>query len=454
MNFIYLLLIFLLPTQFGKHFWPSFSFIAGFRVDYLSPTLYVTDLLILSLMSISIYRYFFLKQTIDDRKWKIGVEDRKSKVEKLRFSMLYFLLSFISVFIVGVFFAKNQPIALYGVIKLLEMVFFGWYTAINLGKNVSYISVGLAFASGILFESSLAIAQFFSHGSLGSIFYFFGERTFSAITPGIANASISGQLFLRPYGTLPHPNVLAGYLLIAMIFVSSLWQQYGQKQRWLAVFSLLLGSFALFLSLSRITIALFLFFLCIGVLFFLKKKEKRVIWVIGVMGAIGIMVGIHTIVGERLMSTSFLEESFLIRVDLMKNALWMIANYPLFGVGLMNFLVRLPAYQHSYSFYQYLQPVHNIFLLVFAELGILGGLGVIGGLGMTIRQVYRASPTPLRLAYFCMLFSILFLGMFDHYFITLQQGQLLFSFVLGLCYSLPQQKLKKKQISKPKRNFK
>src|SRR5438105_4334390 len=44
-GFIFLLL-FLLPTQLGKHFWPEFSFVQGLRIDYLSPTLYVTDMLV------------------------------------------------------------------------------------------------------------------------------------------------------------------------------------------------------------------------------------------------------------------------------------------------------------------------------------------------------------------------------------------------------------------------
>lgn len=45
---IFLTILFL-PTQLGKHFWPSFSYIYSLPVDYLSPTLYFWDLLILIL---------------------------------------------------------------------------------------------------------------------------------------------------------------------------------------------------------------------------------------------------------------------------------------------------------------------------------------------------------------------------------------------------------------------
>src|ERR1035437_10261792 len=47
--FFYLLVLFL-PTQLGKHFWPNFSYVYGIRIDYLSPTLYFTDLLVIGLI--------------------------------------------------------------------------------------------------------------------------------------------------------------------------------------------------------------------------------------------------------------------------------------------------------------------------------------------------------------------------------------------------------------------
>src|SRR5579872_1357131 len=53
---IFYLFIFLLPTQFGKHFWLDFSYVLGQRVDYLSPTLYTTDILVTALFLISLFK--------------------------------------------------------------------------------------------------------------------------------------------------------------------------------------------------------------------------------------------------------------------------------------------------------------------------------------------------------------------------------------------------------------
>jgi hypothetical protein len=47
---IFWLLIFLLPVQLGRHFWPDFSFVLGLKIDYLAPTVYLTDLLVLLIL--------------------------------------------------------------------------------------------------------------------------------------------------------------------------------------------------------------------------------------------------------------------------------------------------------------------------------------------------------------------------------------------------------------------
>ena len=43
---------FLLPSQLGKHYFFSFSYLSGIRVDYLAPTLYMTDIIAIILIGI------------------------------------------------------------------------------------------------------------------------------------------------------------------------------------------------------------------------------------------------------------------------------------------------------------------------------------------------------------------------------------------------------------------
>src|SRR5690606_12366962 len=55
-KWIVYLLIFLLPAQLGKHFFLPFSYLSGVRIDYLSITIYLTDLLIMILLLITLKR--------------------------------------------------------------------------------------------------------------------------------------------------------------------------------------------------------------------------------------------------------------------------------------------------------------------------------------------------------------------------------------------------------------
>lgn len=122
--------------------------------------------------------------------------------------------------------------------------------------------------------------------------------------------------------------------------------------------------------------------------------------------------------------------SFQRRMVLNRAAWEMVRSSPLFGVGLNNFIPRLPEFWRSVEAIRFLQPVHNIYLLVGAELGVFGGIGVIGGIGKTILKVYKEKRWPV----FWALMAIFLLGLFDHYWLTLQQNQLLLAIILGLAW--------------------
>ena len=46
-NFLVGLIIFFSATQLGFHFWPLTSLVYGIRIDYLSPTIYFLDILVI-----------------------------------------------------------------------------------------------------------------------------------------------------------------------------------------------------------------------------------------------------------------------------------------------------------------------------------------------------------------------------------------------------------------------
>ena len=78
------------------------------------------------------------------------------------------------------------------------------------------------------------------------------------------------------------------------------------------------------------------------------------------------------------------------------------------------------------------QPVHNIYLLVAAETGILGFAVFILFLGFIANTVWRKGLNKISATLFTILSAFLFIGFFDHYLLTIQQGRLLFFLVAGL----------------------
>ena len=203
--FFYLLLVFL-PTQLGLHFWPAWSMVLGRRVDYLSPTLYLTDIIICLIVICWIFQ--------NRKKLSIINYQLSIKIRNFQFAIVFLLFVFLNIF-----FATNRFVSLYFWLKVLEYALLGFYiykTKPPFSKIIYYASFG------VLYSSLIAIGQFFFQRSLGGPFWFLGERAFSAMTPGIAVYNFCWplrdqcQLVLRAYATLPHPNVLGGFLAILL----------------------------------------------------------------------------------------------------------------------------------------------------------------------------------------------------------------------------------------------
>lgn len=120
--------------------------------------------------------------------------------------------------------------------------------------------------------------------------------------------------------------------------------------------------------------------------------------------------------------------SFWRRLQLADVSLKMIADKPWFGVGLNNFIPSLPVYGYQSGWPNFLQPVHNIYLLIAAEAGIptlitflLSVFCLLLGLLRSRRYLLVLTSTQL-----------LFLGLWDHYLWTTPQGLLMLWLTLGI----------------------
>ena len=149
---------------------------------------------------------------------------------------------------------------------------------------------------------------------------------------------------------------------------------------------------------------------------------------IGFVGLLWVLPYFQTLTPEN--------ESVFVRGELNSAAIKMItpsSHLPstiyhlLFGVGLGNYLVELPKYYPHREIF-FLQPVHNIYLLILSETGIIG----LGMILYFIVKIFKHIARK-RLFVICHLsfVTLLLLGAVDHYPLTLQQGQLLLTVLIA-----------------------
>jgi O-antigen ligase len=140
--------------------------------------------------------------------------------------------------------------------------------------------------------------------------------------------------------------------------------------------------------------------------------------------------------GFALLLPSFGDEAVLRRAELNLSAIRLWQDSPFVGIGLGNFIVRLPetSIHREISF---LQPVHNMYLLLLTETGLIGICAAIilflAVVGHVIRRVLvKGVQSGGYSIYAVPLLTLLLLGFADHYMLTLQQGQLLLTLFISL----------------------
>jgi len=429
-NTLFIILILLLPTQLGRHFWPSWSLVDGVRVDYLAPTVYLTDILIL-ILGLSV----LFQKTQKTLTARYPQKIRGSENQRIRLSgFLNFRISgfpsFLSVLILTlalltaywIYIAERRWLAGYWVLRYLEIPLAAWLTIRvirEIGEIRAIKRIINILSVGILFSVGLGIAQMVLGGTTGW-FWILGERSFTAATPGVATMTVLGREILRPYATFPHPNALAGFLAaVIMILIRTKairdhWKTIGV---WAGVFGVILtGSRGAMIG-SVVSYGLWVARLPAGQVGRGVRNWKKFVKLAG-LGILALLVGWRIMGAVR-----FVDEAVMERTVLAEAAGKMLRENWLTGVGPGQFLVKLPEFLPA-GFYK-IQPVHNVFLLLLTEFGVIGGGICLIGLIWLIRRI-KSIPKWLAV-----LAVILVTGMLDHYWLTAQQNRLLLGVILG-----------------------
>jgi O-antigen ligase len=122
------------------------------------------------------------------------------------------------------------------------------------------------------------------------------------------------------------------------------------------------------------------------------------------------------------------------RSSLASNAIIIIKEKWFFGTGLGNYIFAEKEINPKEASWFY-QPVHNTFLLIWAEIGFIGFFLFVAFLQFVFGRILEQARANIWELYrIGIILSIIFMMMFDHWWWSLHMGVVLFWFAFGLLY--------------------
>ncbi len=415
-----------LGFNIAYHIRISDAYFVGYYINYLDPILHVVDIGVMAALAGLI---FF-----------VGI----GKLISIPNTKIFFVLLFVfTLFQVLIF---EQLIVIYLLVRLVLYVSTSWFLLGSIRKEYldrtglrSTLFCGVLVGS--ILQSGIGILQFLNRRMVG--LSMLGE---SQINVGGFNTS-AVQLpigyFLRAYGTFPHPNVLGGFLVSALVLIISQLRFIKSKlKKYAAIAAIVIIQLGIFVTWSRVAWVLsgLIMIYWIGRYIWTEKKNFIKYYIAALFLSVGLLTlwifgssaSLALAIRSRLITQSGLSDiSWKQRLELMDKAWKFWKTNPVFGTGLGNFLIRLsedPIY--TASGIRIIQPVHNIFLLILCETGLVGGSIVIGIIFMFLKYLIPfRSKMPVLIS---MATIVALAGNLDHYLITLPQGLAMIMFLLPL----------------------
>lgn len=296
----------------------------------------------------------------------------------------------------------------------------------NSGWRNIFERVFTACATG---EAALAIFQFAGQQSLG--LKLLGETHLGPYLSGVAKIDTGDLLFMRAYGTMPHPNLLGALLAVAALiliskFVPYATNRFGIKQ-YAKLAQILLIVTGLTLTFSRAA----WFAAAIAVVGYATLEAWRKSLSIRGFIKISAYLSSYTIIVLIILSSlvqprsDIFDKAYTERVSYNRAALGFISDSPLLGIGPAQSLLHMKQELGGTPSPWEVQPIHNYYLLYAAEYGIISLVLVLLYFFLIVKREVQKRARESSLA-LCLMLLAATLMFFDHYFMTLQPTILIF----------------------------
>lgn len=422
---------FLTPVFLATLFWQSrFAVTAGSQViDYLIPFVYLGDLLLLLLLCI---------EFVLDPRWMIHLWNERVIRQLLILFGVWVLIVVFHLMWGGIVF----PVAVYYKLFRLGLMILLVLWLVRVFSRWGGFRIMIFVTAGLVPLILIGIGELILGHSLG--FQMIGEWNFSVMTPGIAKAIWGDLVFLRPYATFPHPNVFGAVMGGTLVFWLTNFSGNLPRLGWVNKLFLLTVSLlliAVVISFSRtIWFALLLVggvVLINGHLAYDHRQPEglvkrfrgnylRMKWSLPVIIIIALLLSSFLLLRvNNLFGSDWL--SLGRRVQLLYSFARMVREHLWMGVGSNQFVLWVDQYWEPVGLIRFAQPVHNAWLLIVAEEGVLGGLTW----GTLLAMIVRFSWSVVNKWGGVWLFIAL-TGVFDHYWWSLPAGLWFIFLTFGL----------------------
>lgn len=409
---IFIILIFLISINLGKHYEIYSSYVGGVLIDYLVPTIFIQDIIVfliifLWVLSGGLRRLFTAKIELFGKR-------------EVQISFLFLFSLFISVFVS----ARFIP-SIYAWLRIFLYFCLFIYTLLEINVEDNYFKILDVVSFSVFLLSLLGIAQFINQGSVFNNYLILGEQPYSAGVFGIAKENIFGRSIIPAYGLFRHPNAFGGYLSITLA-----WLFCFIKKRKFYLTTFVLGLVSILFTFSYISWLALILAIVIHLVFSknptkIIKYKKGAVFIVLIIFLFSLSIPLLNKFDLNIGGN----KSITRRVDFTSASYRMIKDNFLFGVGLNNFTVFIDKYNYDSPDIRFSQSVHNIFLLVFSEAGVFGFILFVIFIGFSLRRLVNSSYFHVFLI---SVLQIILLGSFDHYLFTMHQTLLLFWIVFGL----------------------
>lgn len=439
------LFVFLLPLQARYIFSPGL--IGGQETEYGTIALYATELLLGLLVIGALVLACTAKRA-----------DLPRRANRM-FPFFYLMLALAAAAGLSLVWAPDRSAAIMAAVRLLEGLLL---VLVLVATPFSYRTLGYSFVWSGMLQASLAIYQWFEQRVAASTLL--GVAAQTAARAGASVIESDGFRWLRAYGTFPHPNMLGAFLALAIVMaVILVFTSRNRREEfglWGIIVVLTHGLFFTFSKAAALALGVGGLFLLTFLILNHDRGSRRMFaqFAMIVATVVGVLAVIHADpLLTRLQGSAELEQrSFAERAQYLEDARGVVSYSWLSGIGVGNYVYAIARVHPGLEAWEY-QPVHNVFVLVLAETGIIGFVALLLLFADTLKTVYR-----FRIDYSASLLEVYqeydreglyekynfefhwFLGaaalicmcmtmaLFDHYFWTLYSGIMLLWLFFGL----------------------